>query len=482
MPEVYEEEVIDLREYLRAIYRRKWIILAICLAAVISAAVASEMMTPIYEATTVIMAQNKSSGAGQLSFLEGFGPVGANKNQNLVEILKSRSLAMRAAEKLGRSYSPHSGEFTAFRNSISVQLVTGTDAIRIKVESPDPVEARDIANAVVDAFIDYNQELNTVEARNAREFIESQLLAVEADLYKAEEELQRYRETEKVIAPSEEGRAILNRLTELEKAKAEAAVSLSQINHQLEELHNRLAAETPTTITSTTISSNPLVSHYRLRLADLETQLSLAEQQYSADHPKVILLQAEIEQVHAQMAEEVERIISTETMAVNPNYQALLQQVVTLEVEAIALEARQKALEGQIAQVDLSLSSLPEKEVRLTRLVRNQSVMEQLYLLLKNKYEEYRITESVKAAGVSIVDRAVTPQNPVKPRKKLNVAIAGFLGIFISVGLVFLLEFFDTTLKTAEDVERCLGLPILGRIPKVEDEKKMKYRRHKQTA
>lgn len=101
--------------------------------------------------------------------------------------------------------------------------------------------------------------------------------------------------------------------------------------------------------------------------------------------------------------------------------------------------------------------------------------------MLKNKYEEYRITEAVKAVGISIVDRAVTPQDPVKPRKMLNAAIVRFFGLFISIGLVFLLEFYGTTLKTAEDVECCLRLPILGWIPQIEDNKK-KTKRFKLTA
>jgi capsular polysaccharide biosynthesis protein len=91
-----------------------------------------------------------------------------------------------------------------------------------------------------------------------------------------------------------------------------------------------------------------------------------------------------------------------------------------------------------------------------------------MYLLLKNKYEEYRIAEAVKAAGVTVIDRAITPRSPVKPKKKLNVAIGGFLGVFVGLGLVFVLEFLDTTLKSAEDVERWLELPVLGRIPEVD--------------
>ncbi len=67
--------------------------------------------------------------------------------------------------------------------------------------------------------------------------------------------------------------------------------------------------------------------------------------------------------------------------------------------------------------------------------------------------------------NVSTIDTAIAPENPVKPNKMMNVAIAGVLGVMVSVGLVFVLEFLDRTVKTPTDVERHLGLPIIGAIP-----------------
>lgn len=70
--------------------------------------------------------------------------------------------------------------------------------------------------------------------------------------------------------------------------------------------------------------------------------------------------------------------------------------------------------------------------------------------------------------NVSTIDTAVAPENPVKPNKLMNIAIAGVLGVMVSVGLVFVLEFLDRTYKTPTDVERHLGLPIIGAIPDME--------------
>ncbi|HWQ41178.1 MAG TPA: Wzz/FepE/Etk N-terminal domain-containing protein [Desulfosporosinus sp.] len=81
------------------------------------------------------------------------------------------------------------------------------------------------------------------------------------------------------------------------------------------------------------------------------------------------------------------------------------------------------------------------------------------------------VIEIKKVDSVSIVDTAVIPDKPIKPKKILNVLIAFVVGLMASVGLVFLLEYMDNTIKTSSDVEKLLGIPVLGIIPNYELEK-----------
>lgn len=71
--------------------------------------------------------------------------------------------------------------------------------------------------------------------------------------------------------------------------------------------------------------------------------------------------------------------------------------------------------------------------------------------------------------NISIIDKAKVPEKPVKPKKALNVAIAFFIGLMASIGLTFVLEYMDSTIKTEDDVERYLGAPVIGIIPKTEN-------------
>ena len=74
-------------------------------------------------------------------------------------------------------------------------------------------------------------------------------------------------------------------------------------------------------------------------------------------------------------------------------------------------------------------------------------------------------TELIPNGDVKIIDKVKIPERPVSPNKKMNIAIAFLLGLMISVGLSFLLDAMNNTLKTKEELERILGLPVIGTIP-----------------
>lgn len=89
-----------------------------------------------------------------------------------------------------------------------------------------------------------------------------------------------------------------------------------------------------------------------------------------------------------------------------------------------------------------------------------------------NTHAKFFIEESkrfYKDGNIQIIDAAQVPESPVKPKPMLNIAIAFVLGIMISLGLIFILEYMDTTVKTEEDIEKLLGLPVVGIIPKNQD-------------
>ena len=454
-----DELEIDLRQLWTALMRRKWLIIGLFAVACASAYLVSNAMTPVYEATTTVLVNQKGMGLDAALYERLTGQGTQTALQRAVEVLRSRSLALRVARSLGYDWNVQSPELEAFRQGISVQSTTGSEVLKISVQHPDPEEAMRIANAVVSVFIQMSQERNSESVRAAREFIGEQLVKFEAELEKAEEDLVYFRQQASMVQPAGETQAILNGITALETLRAEALVAREAATERLNALRGELARETRSVVSGNVIASNPVITSIRSQLVSLESELAAAREQYTDAHPRVVGLQARINELRSELNREIARLESTDTET------RLSGEVISLQAEIMALTAKIDAIDKLVQEREALLGDLPEKELHLTRLMRNASVTESIYTMLRQRYEEMRIAEAMEAADVSVLDPAIPPKRPVKPRKTLNMAIAGFLGAFVGVGLALLLEFLDTTFKTPEEVEAYLGLPVLGRTP-----------------
>lgn len=459
-----EMEEMDLREYWDIIVKKRGIVAIVFIVTVLAVTVYSLLATPIYEAFTTVIVR-ESGLSMQSMFLEGvMGGTGtANTAENYMQIMKSRTILEQVSNILGsEDLTPR-----ALEKAITVQPIQGSDVLKISMESPEPELAQRTVNTLADVFINWNTLYQRDDRRTARLFIEVQLEGVAENLRLAEEELKAYKERERVFSLADETVAKIAQVSQLEANLTETQIAIQEVQERIGQVRASLEREDETLISSTTIAQNTFVTEYRRRLSDLEIRLSSAREKYTDRHPTIISLLAEIEDVKAKLAEEVQRVIGTETMSVNPVHRQLYGNLIDLEVETMGLHARETALLTLIAEQEKELDLLPTRELELARLMRNAKVMEELYLLLRTRYEEARISEVMQTADVQVIDDAILPENPVKPRVKLNIAIGIVLGLFLGVGLAFLLEFMDNTINDQDDVERWLGLPVLAQIPEL---------------
>lgn len=455
-----EMEEMDLREYWEIIVKKRFLIGLVFFVTVLGVTVYSLLTTPIYEATTTVMVRDQSAGSA-MSILDPMGGMGKNTAQNYIQIMRSRTILEQVTKAMGME----DVSVSALEKHLTIQPVQGSDILKISLQSPNPKEALEFVNTLSEVFIEWNRLYRQEDRRSARLFIETQLESVEADLQLAEEKLRIYREKEGVLSPSQQTIAGVEQLSSLETSLSQVQIGKTEAAERLNQVRAKLAEQEETLISSTTIADNRFVVEYRARLADLEIALSGAKEKYTDKHPSVLTLQAEIDDVKKKLTEQVERVVGTETRSLNPVHRELYASAINLEVELMALEAREAALTNLIAEAEMSLSSLPAKELELARLMRDTKVLEELYLMLRTKKEETRIAEVMQTADVQVIDSAILPQRPVKPRIKLNIAIGAVLGMFLGVGIAFLVEFMDTTVKTKEDAEKLLGIPVLGQIP-----------------
>ena len=139
-----------------------------------------------------------------------------------------------------------------------------------------------------------------------------------------------------------------------------------------------------------------------------------------------------------------------------------------------SLSSQLDAVSNQIQAHEVAITNLgsPRTVSRISELERLQSELAQFlasYSNLLQSFEEIRTAEASSISNVIQIERAEPPSRPISPRVMLNTLLAGAIGVLIAVGIVFLVQHLDDTIKTKEDVERTLAVPVLGTIPKTKE-------------
>ncbi len=468
MAEQYEQEMeLDLRELIGVLWRRKWLIILLFIVAVTGAYFVSQEMTRVYETSSMIMV--RSEGGVQDLFGNGFTGLTGRQDQvsTYSALLTTRPVLEEVIERLALK-DEETGErisSRSLRGSLSVSGNSETNLITISASYSDPEIARDIANTLVEVFIEENEAMNRAQLQSASRFIGEQLEETQDNLSRLEKELLEYK-TEKGIAyPAEQGRATLNKLIDLETTRAQTVVELEYARASLEETKKQLQEQDREVESSRTLSVNPEIKDLRSRLLSLELELLGLLETYTASHPDVVHVKNQINEIEGRIENTVEEITSSRTESSNPIHQNLRREMIQLQTSIIASETKIETYDRQIEQVSEELGTLPKEEMALLRLERENQVAENLYILLMERQSEVQIQEAMQIADIFTVDPAVVEASPISPRIRLNMALAGVLAIMMGGGITFLLEFLDTSIKTDKDLEKVTGVPVLGVIP-----------------
>jgi len=287
-----------------------------------------------------------------------------------------------------------------------------------------------------------NLQRRTGQAFSTREFLEKQLATLQEELQTSELALQQYKTSTGIITLADEVQASLRRLTQVAMERATVEADLGEAQSVLNLLHDRESTSGAGLMISTSGMSNLLIVELSKQLTSLEIDRSSLEKVFTARHPTVIAIRTQIEEARRRLIGEVEGAV-------------------------LGLRERERALTATAESYEKNLRDLPEAELTLVGLLRTSEVNESIYTFLLEKYEEARIVEASELGNVYVIDPAIPPTAPFRPRKKLNTVFGAIFGLMIGIGMAFLLESLDNSINTAEDIESALGLPVFGVIPKM---------------
>lgn len=320
------------------------------------------------------------------------------------------------------------------------EMGKGSNILRVSSQGTDPARVRDIVNILTEVYREMNISGKTQEAGKTVDFIASQLSGLQDVLNQSEQQLQEYKVQTGLVTLGPEGNSLVQKLVGLEQKQADMRLKRQRVEYAISVLQSAIKSGGPLTVP--TIEDVPSITESAAKLADLDAQKKGMLIDFTESHPAVVEVQGQITRVR-------EALLST--------YQTMRQELLLAE----------RDLRKTIANFDAQLSNIPEAELELAKRTRVNTVNAELYTFLLQKQQEARIAQASTISNVQIVDPAVTPKVPVKPNKKKNLALGFILGLMLGVGLAFLLDYMDQTLKTTEDVKQKLGLNVFGIIPRI---------------
>jgi len=299
---------------------------------------------------------------------------------------------------------------------------------------------------VAGAYVKYNLDLKLKGARDALAWLNEQMAELKAKVQESSTALQNYRVKAGILGLEEQRKITAQKIMDFNKAYLEAQAQRLSIEAKLNELR-RIARDRSGAQTIFTVADNPLIQKLKEELADLEVERSKLLKTFREKHPEVVKIDAKIQ----QLREKIDAEIQTMLRGVQTEYQVA--------------RAREETLLANVNQLRREGQDLNEKEIQYLTLQRETESNQQLYEAVLKRLKETGISGGLETNNVRIVQEATVPSLPIRPRKTLNLLLSVAVGLVAGVAAAFVVEYFDTTVRSPEEVERRLGLPVIGIVP-----------------
>ncbi len=330
---------------------------------------------------------------------------------------------------------------------VEVRLRKGTRLIDIKVEHTNPALAELVANSIVHEFLRNNHEHNSSAAEGATVFLSKEATELKRKLEASEHSLQAFKEQMQISSLDERNQVVLEKLKELgtrvTEAKSQRIVAETAWK-QVTALSNDVSA----LLVVPAVANDSSVNETRSSIARLESELANLRQRYKELHPKLIQTQSQL----AEWKSNLERAVRSVPQRIRSGYESA--------------SAAEQALEQALREQETVALDLNKLSVRYNVLARDVESDRTLYQSVLNRIKETSVTKDLKPSNIRVVQEATVPERPVKPERNRTI-LAGFVAaLATSIFLIFLLDACDRSLKTVDQTEEYLALPVLGTVPK----------------
>ncbi len=449
----------SLRDYGYALWRRQWVILTSVLVAGTLAVILAFKMTPVYQATVRLEIEAEVPQLRPLNdYYQGGGP-DETYLKTQIRVLQSDNLAWRTIQQLGLSsreeFSPGSAGgskpapnprleqdllIRAFKRHLDVELARNSRMVEVSLESTDPDLAARVANTLVDNYMEYFFHEKYDATRLASGWMEQQLDELKAKVEKSQQALIDYERQNAIVNIGDKQSVAAQRLADLSRELTNAESD----RLQKESLYDLVRSNESQVAL---VAQNQLLERLEEKNADVRTQYVDALSQFGPNFPKVTRLREQVNEIESLLARERVRIVAR----MRSDYQAAC--------------GRERLAAGSVAREKGEVERLNQSQIQQNMLKHDFETNQQLYESLLQRLKDAAVSAGLRATNIHVVDPALPPAVPLRPKKLLYVGAGLLVGLLVGIVIAFAQEGLDRSIKSAEDVENLLGSPSLAIIP-----------------
>ncbi len=447
---VSESMAAGLREYLKALSKRRWVIAGILTVTVASAWVFASLQTPIFEAAATVLIEPVQPKVVNIQEVAPDSGAGMDFYATQYKIIESRPIVEGAVERLRlkeRIPSLEGGDSYLFvRGKLTVEPVKNTRLVLVKIADPDPKFAAEVANGVANEYVKHNLELKHRASKEATDWLNQQLGTLKAQAQLSAKALQTYQVQADLVGVQEQRQITQAKAVESHRAYLEAQNQRLTIEAKFREL-SRIARDPTTAEAMTLVADDPLIRKLKTEASDLQIERSKLAQVSKEKHPDILQLDAQIRQVSQRLQVEIQKLLRA------------------VETEYNVARSREAALLANVSELRREARALTEREVQALSLQREKDSSEDLHNTVMKRFKETGIATALEANNVRVVELATPPALPARPRKRLILMLSVVAGLVLGGGVALLAESLDNRVRSPEDIERAVGLPVLGIVP-----------------
>jgi capsular exopolysaccharide synthesis family protein len=437
----------------------------------------------IYSATSTISIT--STQANRLSLMQGAAGGGDTDVATDVSLIQTHEVMSRAASTLKTlGFSIPEG---AIAGSAMPTPVADTSLINVTVEWPDPKIARDIANAVAQAFVDERQYRASQADTQTVKFLGQELAQASDKLSSVEKSLKDFQASHGLGATTDlgggaasstvpgattpspgAGPSVVGQLNavrqSLQDALTQQAVNdrlIADRRQRLAQLNSRLLQQG-----STSIVASETIDNLQQQLNTEEAQLASAQDTYTPEGIRTLQphLSEDIRRLQSQLNAQIRHVVSGSTVDMAAQ-QKLTGDLADAEMQRDGLATQIASLRQQVATLQAQAQKEPDIAAQLNRIVRQRDVLQQAYQTLIERQEQVAISLSAVQGDAEIAARAALPTSPIRPKPFRDSLVGLAFGLLAGCSLALLVEYMDNTIHTIDEISHQLALPPLGAIP-----------------